>query len=134
MSRAVRAVFATPPSGAGRASLFPFAADGAALVADLRLTRAAYPGEKEIEDLVEEARRAGAGFGELWATATLGTRLGGTKRVRHPLVGELVLDSDVLKVPDHDMRIMTFTAEPGTPDAEGPDRLRAAAEGADVSV
>ncbi|MEV1019544.1 hypothetical protein [Streptomyces sp. NPDC050264] len=32
-----------------------------------------------------------------------------------------------LKVPDHDVRIMTFTAEPGTPDAEKLDLLRAPA-------
>ncbi|MFK0114632.1 helix-turn-helix domain-containing protein [Streptomyces sp. NPDC090994] len=123
----VRAVFAEPPAETGRAPLFPFAADGAALVADLRLARAAYPGERELDELVRETWRASAGFRELWATATLGSRLGGDQRIRHPLVGEIVLDGDVLKVPDHDVRIMTFTAEPGTPDAQKLDRLRAAA-------
>lgn len=130
----VRAVFAEP-SAAGRSGLLPTGHHGtaafkSALVADLRLARAAYPGDRELGDLVRETARASADFRELWASATLGSRLGGRKRIRHRLVGEIVLDSDVLKVPDHDVRIVTFTAEPGTPDAEKLDALRAAAAGA----
>jgi len=99
----------------------------AALVADLRLARAAYPGEKELDELVQGAAQVSADFLELWATATLGSRLGGRTRIQHPLVGEIALDSDVLKVPDHDVRIVTYTAEPGTPDAEKLDFLRGVA-------
>ncbi|MFJ9034832.1 helix-turn-helix transcriptional regulator [Streptomyces sp. NPDC102274] len=126
----VRAVFAEP-SAAGRSVFFPTdqttVAFKAALVADLRLARAAYPGEKELDELIQGTARVSADFRELWATATLGSRLGGRKRIQHRLVGEIVLDSDVLKVPDHDVRIVTFTAEPGTPDAEKLDFLRATA-------
>ncbi|MEV7425712.1 MULTISPECIES: helix-turn-helix domain-containing protein [unclassified Streptomyces] len=127
----VRAVFAEP-STADRSVLFPTTdrsdvAFKAALVADLRLARAAYPGERGLAELVEETARVSADFRELWATATLGSRLGGRTRIQHPLVGEIVLDSDVLKVPDHDVRIMTYTAEPGTPDAEKLGLLRGTA-------
>ncbi|MDQ0777562.1 transcriptional regulator with XRE-family HTH domain [Streptomyces aurantiacus] len=125
----IRAVFAEP-TAAGHSALFPFPADQntaafkAALVADLRLALAAYPGEKELAELVRESAQVSADFREVWGTATLGSRLGGRTRIQHPLVGEIVLDSDVLKVPDHDVRIMTYTAEPGTPDAEKLDLLR----------
>ncbi|MFS8201613.1 helix-turn-helix transcriptional regulator [Streptomyces sp. CWNU-52B] len=125
----VRAVFAEPAPADRRSALFPADQRGnpafkAALVADLRLARAAYPGERELDALIQETARSSADFRELWATATLGSRLGGRTRVRHPLVGEIVLDGDVLKVPDHDVRIVTYTAEPGTPDAEKLDLLR----------
>ena len=40
------------------------------------------------------------------------------KTVDHPQVGPLTLDCDVLTVAGSDLRIMVYTAEPGTQDAE----------------
>jgi MmyB-like transcription regulator ligand binding domain len=39
------------------------------------------------------------------------------KTVDHPRVGLLTLDCDVLSVAGSDLRVMIYTAEPGTPDA-----------------
>ncbi|WP_037947168.1 helix-turn-helix transcriptional regulator [Streptomyces sp. PRh5] len=130
----VRAVFKEPsekkPSGRGH-SLFPVeqstAEFKAALVADLRITHGAYPHDEDFRALVGEVMSNSAEFRDLWSAPALGSRLGGHKRLRHPLVGEISLDNDVLKVPDHDVRIVTYTAEPGTPDEEKLERLRVAA-------
>ncbi len=40
------------------------------------------------------------------------------KTIDHPVVGHLTLDCDVLIVAADDLRIMLYTAEPGTGDAE----------------
>jgi hypothetical protein len=41
-----------------------------------------------------------------------------TKTIDHPQVGPVTLDCDVLSVAGSDLRIMIYTAEPGTEDAE----------------
>ncbi|MCM3813028.1 helix-turn-helix transcriptional regulator [Streptomyces sp. DR7-3] len=99
----------------------------AALVADLRITHGAYPHDEEFRVLMGEAMSESEEFRALWSTPALGSRLGGHKRLQHPLVGEISLDNDVLKVPDHDVRIVTYTAEPGTTDEEKLEYLRIAA-------
>lgn len=40
------------------------------------------------------------------------------KTIDHPQVGELTLDCDLLSVSGSDLRIMIYTTEPDTPDAE----------------
>ncbi|MFD0498527.1 MULTISPECIES: helix-turn-helix domain-containing protein [Streptomyces violaceusniger group] len=130
----VRAVFKEPsdkePSDMGH-PLFPIeqstAEFKAALVADLRITHGAYPHDEEFRALVGQVMSNSEEFRDLWSAPALGSRLGGHKRLRHPLVGEIFLDNDVLKVPDHDVRIVTYTAEPGTPDEEKLEYVRVAA-------
>ena len=41
----------------------------------------------------------------------------------HPQVGPLTLDCDILTVAGDDLRVMLYTAEPGTPDADRLTRL-----------
>jgi hypothetical protein len=40
------------------------------------------------------------------------------KVIEHPAVGRIALDCDTLIVTEDDLRIMVYTAEPGTVDAE----------------
>jgi transcriptional regulator with XRE-family HTH domain len=126
----VRELFIRSPDSK-RPPIFPIERDSTgfktALVADLRLTRSAYPDDEELARLVRESARVSAEFRELWAMPTLGSRMGGTERFQHPLVGEINLDCDVLKVPGDDVRIVTYTAAAGTSDAEKLDFLRVAA-------
>ncbi|GAA1732813.1 hypothetical protein GCM10009680_86680 [Streptomyces yatensis] len=77
--------------------------------------------------LIDEVMSNSEEFRELWSTPALGSRLGGHKRLRHPLVGEIGLDNDVLKLPDHDVRIVTYTAEPGSSDEQKLEYVRIAA-------
>ncbi|MFJ2345663.1 helix-turn-helix transcriptional regulator [Streptomyces antimycoticus] len=125
----VRAVF-NEPSDTGR-PLFPVEQSTpefkAALVVDLRITHEAYPRDEGFRMLIDEVMGNSEEFRELWSAPVLGSRLGGHKRLRHPLVGEIRLDNDVLKVPDHDVRIVTYTAEPGSSDEEKLEYVRIAA-------
>ena len=46
------------------------------------------------------------------------------KTVRHPEVGDIVLDCDVLVVPGADLRMVAYTAAAGSSDAGKLDLLR----------
>ncbi|WP_242418792.1 MULTISPECIES: hypothetical protein [Frankia] len=46
------------------------------------------------------------------------------KRIEHPHVGHLTLDSDVLQTPGSALRIIVYSAEPDSQDASRLDLLR----------
>ncbi|MFE2497876.1 helix-turn-helix transcriptional regulator [Streptomyces scopuliridis] len=90
----------------------------AALVADLRAAAGRYPADQRLRRLVEELRADSDRFAELWESGAVGHHEAARKTVDHPRVGPLTLDCDVLTVAGSDLRIMIYTAEPGTEDAE----------------
>ncbi|SEB63105.1 helix-turn-helix transcriptional regulator [Streptomyces melanosporofaciens] len=90
----------------------------AALVADLRTAAARYPADQRLRRLVAELRANSERFAELWDSGTVGHHEASRKTIDHPRVGSLTLDCDVLTVAGSDLRIVVYTAEPGTEDAE----------------
>ncbi|MFE3824919.1 helix-turn-helix transcriptional regulator [Streptomyces sp. NPDC059092] len=100
------------------------AAEEEALVADLRVTAAAYPSDARLAALTARMLRTSPRFADLWFTGTARALVGDRKTVEHPLVGDLVLDLDVLTVPGADLRIVTYAAA-GSADTEKLDALRA---------
>ncbi|MCG0290507.1 helix-turn-helix transcriptional regulator [Streptomyces sp. PSAA01] len=90
----------------------------AALVADLRTAAARYPADQGLRRLVAELRANSERFAELWDSGTVGHHEASRKTIDHPRVGTLTLDCDVLTVAGSDLRIVVYTAEPGTEDAE----------------
>jgi transcriptional regulator with XRE-family HTH domain len=90
----------------------------AALVADLRAAAGRYPADQRLRRLVAELRANSDRFAELWDSGAVGRHEAARKTVDHPQVGPLTLDCDVLTVAGSDLRIMIYTAEPGTEDAE----------------
>jgi len=93
---------------------------GVAVVADLRSAAARYPADGELRALIAELRSGSERFAAFWESGEIGPHGSGRKLLRHPQVGRLDLDCDVLTVPDSDLRIVAYTAEPGT---ESADRL-----------
>ncbi|MFJ3272562.1 helix-turn-helix transcriptional regulator [Streptomyces sp. NPDC086776] len=89
-----------------------------AVVADLRTTAGRYPDDHQLRRLVAELRTNSERFAELWDAGALGRHEAASKTIDHPQVGSLTLDCDVLSVAGSDLRIMIYTAEPGTQDAE----------------
>ena len=87
-------------------------------VADLRTTASRYPADQRLRRLVAELRANSHRFAELWDSGAVGRHNATRKTVDHPHVGTLTLDCDLLSVAGSDLRIMIYTAEPGTPDAE----------------
>lgn len=90
----------------------------AALVADLRTAAARYPADQRLRRLVAELRANSERFAELWDSGTVGHHEASRKTIDHPRVGTLTLDCDVLTVAGSDLRMVVYTAEPGTEDAE----------------
>ncbi|GGL64540.1 transcriptional regulator [Streptomyces fumigatiscleroticus] len=90
----------------------------ATLVADLRETAVRYPADRRLRRLIEELRAHSERFAGLWDAGAVGRHRASRKTVDHPQVGPLTLDCDVLTVAGSDLRLMVYTAEPGTEDAE----------------
>jgi transcriptional regulator with XRE-family HTH domain len=90
------------------------------LVADLRLTAARYPADRALTRLVGELAALSPRFVRLWESGDPdpGREPSRRKTVAHPAVGLITLDCDALLVAADDLRILAYTAEPGTEDAE----------------
>lgn len=87
-------------------------------VADLRSAAIRYPADQRLRRLIAELRADSDRFTELWESGTVARHEASRKTVDHPEVGALMLDCDVLSVAGSDLRILIYTAEPGSQDAE----------------
>jgi transcriptional regulator with XRE-family HTH domain len=92
----------------------------ARLVADLRLTAARYPADQRLKQLTRDLAAQSPRFVELWESGAPEPHqdFGRRKVIDHPDVGPITLDCDTLIVAADDVRIMIYTAEPETEDAE----------------
>jgi transcriptional regulator with XRE-family HTH domain len=90
----------------------------AALVADLRVAAGNYPADRRLRELIAQLRARSVRFAGLWDSGAVGQHQDARKTIDHPEAGALTLDCDVLTVTGSDLRIMVYTAEPGTEDAE----------------
>ena len=90
----------------------------ASLVADLRAVAARYPRDGELRRLITDLIEASPRFAELWESGLVAVHTGDQKVIEHPEVGRLTLDCDILTVRGADLRIIAYTAMPGTEAAE----------------
>jgi transcriptional regulator with XRE-family HTH domain len=107
-------------TGGGRVRHSPRSRDAfeRAVVSDLRATAGRYPADRRLRRLIADLRASSERFAELWDSGAVGRHEAARKVIDHPQVGPLTLDCDVLSVAGSDLRIMVYTAEPGTQDAE----------------
>jgi transcriptional regulator with XRE-family HTH domain len=89
-----------------------------AAVADLHEALGRYPDDEPLHELVEDLRRVSPRFAELWGQRTVARQAASRKTLAHPEVGRLTLDCDVLTVAGSDLRLVVYSAPPGSPDAE----------------
>lgn len=91
-------------------------------VAIMRAEAGRDPHNKNLQDLVGELSTRSDVFRRLWGAHDVRRHGTGTKRFRHPVVGEVTLAYEELAItadPGH--KLLVYTAEPGSPSAE---RLR----------
>jgi hypothetical protein len=93
-------------------------------VASLRAIAAARPDDPEPAALVAELRSASDEFDRLWEEHEVFHRRPRTKRFRHPVVGLLELDCEVLLSHEHHQLLIIHTARPGTESYERLQLLR----------
>lgn len=96
----------------------------AAHVASLRAVAAARPSDPVPAALVAELRAASEEFARLWEQHKVAVRQSATKRFRHPVVGLLELDCEILLDHAHHQYLVIHTARPGTESYERLQLLR----------
>ena len=93
-------------------------------VAILRAEAGRDPYDRRLTDLVGELSTRSDEFGRRWAAHDVKFHRTGTKRLHHPLVGDLVLAFEALELPgDSGQRILAYSAEPGSPSHDALDLL-----------
>ena len=92
----------------------------ARLIADLHMTAARYSADREPKRLIAQLASQSPRFVELWKSGEIGSLQDQARHkvIDHPDIGPIALDCDTLIVAGDDLRIMVYTAEPGTEDAE----------------
>ncbi|GHE56920.1 DNA-binding protein [Streptomyces longispororuber] len=89
------------------------------MVSFLRMDAGCYPNDPRLSALVGELSVKSETFRRLWAAHDVREKGHGVKRLRHPLVGELTLSYETLRLADDSEQfLVTYHAEPGTPSAE----------------
>lgn len=78
-----------------------------------------------IAELVNEFARRSPEFAAAWREHDVRPRPTLRKYVNHPELGQLEVDSHTLLIPGTDLRLVMYTAEPGSPSATALDRLSA---------
>jgi transcriptional regulator with XRE-family HTH domain len=111
-----RVVFLDPDAS----TFYPdWPAVAAETVAYLRLHAGRHPDDTRLAALVGELSMKSDHFRRLWADHLVKDKTHGLKRIRHPLVGELVLEYETLLLPgDPDQTMVVYVAAPGSATAE----------------
>jgi transcriptional regulator with XRE-family HTH domain len=85
------------------------------LVANLRAEAGRYAGDARLAQIVGELSLQSPEFRRLWAGHSVQEKAHGVKVLNNPVVGELVLRYETLRLPDDpDQGLVTYTAEPGS--------------------
>ncbi|MFD9737663.1 helix-turn-helix transcriptional regulator [Umezawaea sp. NPDC059074] len=88
-------------------------------VAALRLEAGRHPDDKPMSDLIGELLVKNDVFRRLWATHDVKEKRNGIQLLRHPLVGDLVLNYDAFRAAENEEQsLVTYYAEPGAPSAD----------------
>jgi transcriptional regulator with XRE-family HTH domain len=95
-----------------------------AIIADLRRASARYPQDKRLAALIRSRIDGNERFAELWQNGTVGGHAEDRKTIQHPEIGDITVDCDVLNDSDTDLKIVIYTAAPGSEDATKLDLAR----------
>jgi transcriptional regulator with XRE-family HTH domain len=96
------------------------------IVADLRSSFGRYPGDRRLAQLIADLREASPRFRGLWEARRVGVYEQERKTIEHPELGLLQLDCDVLTTRRNDLRVVVYTAVPGSESSRQLEMLRAA--------
>ncbi|MEX3105523.1 helix-turn-helix transcriptional regulator [Streptomyces sp. ST1015] len=88
------------------------------MVSELRSAAGRYPADPGLRRLIAELRAGSERFAELWEAGVVGSLAVSRKTIEHPQVGRLTLDCNVLRMDGSGLRILGYSAEPGTEDAQ----------------
>ena len=126
----VRARFPTPQDR-GRIAAWPVVsangeASDRAVVADLRGASARYPDDPRLAELIRRSLDGNPRFAQLWRDGAVAHHAEDRKTIQHPAVGSINVDCDVLADADTGLKIVIYTADPGSEDETKLDLARVA--------
>jgi transcriptional regulator with XRE-family HTH domain len=88
------------------------------IVASLRTEAGRNPYDKGLSDLIGELSTRSEEFHTRWAAHNVRQHTSGTKRLHHPIAGDLDLGFEAMQLPrDAGLTVVIYTAQPGTPTA-----------------
>jgi transcriptional regulator with XRE-family HTH domain len=87
-------------------------------VAVLRETAGRYPRDTALYGLIGELSVVSPEFRAWWADHEVDGRCRGRKRLRHPVVGEIVVHTETLQLHGRDLWLYAYAVEPGTRSAD----------------
>ncbi|WP_026360235.1 helix-turn-helix transcriptional regulator [Amycolatopsis nigrescens] len=91
--------------------------------AQLRAAGVRHPGDRALGELVNELAAHSPDFAAGWRDHDVRPIPTLRKHLHHPELGELELDCQTLLLPGTDLRLVLYTAEPGSPSATALARL-----------
>jgi hypothetical protein len=87
-------------------------------VENLRLEAGNDPADRATAELIAELRESSPEFGTWWEEHRVNQRTYGSKRLRHPVVGDLTVEYETLQLPgDPDTTVYVYSTEPDSPSA-----------------
>jgi transcriptional regulator with XRE-family HTH domain len=89
------------------------------VVAVLRAEAGRNPYDRGLTDLIGELSTRSETFRTRWAAHNVRFHRTGSKRLHHPVVGDLDLNYEALELPGEDLTLLAYTAEPGSPSHDG---------------
>ena len=95
-----------------------------ALVADLRRTAADLGDDAQFRRFIADVRARSTRFAAMWDEGRAAAHQSLVKTVHNRLVGDIVLDCDVVIVPDSDIKLVVYSTAQSGPDAQKLDFLR----------
>ncbi|MCZ2837551.1 helix-turn-helix domain-containing protein [Modestobacter sp. VKM Ac-2985] len=105
---------------AARETYQDWAAVAADAVGSLRLDAGRHPDDPLLERLVGELSIKSAEFRGWWQDRRVHERTHGTKRMRHPAIGSVVIHYEALALPgDPDQTMFVYSTEPGSASHDG---------------
>ncbi|GAA4602371.1 helix-turn-helix transcriptional regulator [Actinoallomurus liliacearum] len=92
-------------------------ATDAAIVSDLRRATGRFPQDARLAALIRELNAGNERFAAMWATGQMAAaHREDHKTIDHPLVGPVTVDCDTLTAGDNELKIVIWTAAPGSED------------------
>jgi len=96
----------------------------ATMVSDLHDAAGRYCDDRDLAAMISDLRARSDWFAQLWGGYTVSRQTSDRKTVLSPAVGPVTVDCDILTAPDSDLRLVIYTARPGSEDAGKLDLLR----------
>jgi transcriptional regulator with XRE-family HTH domain len=103
-----------------------YARFAATMVSDLHDAAARYCDDGDLAAMIGDLRVRSSWFAQLWDDYTVSRQTSDRKTIVSPAVGPVTVDCDILTAPDSDLRLVIYTARPGSEDASKLDLLRVA--------